>query len=112
MCLCFSLDIVWPVIGLVISRSVPDDDQALAGGVLQTASLVGRAMRLALAAAVQVDVLQQDTGLLLPVTDWPLMYFGGPYLLPLLRAAQWTNIGLAGLALLLVLVFFRKLGRV
>ncbi|KAK8015873.1 major facilitator superfamily transporter [Apiospora marii] len=78
MCLCFSFDIVWPIIGLVIPRSVLDDDQALAGGVLQTVGLVGRGTGLALAAAVQVDVLQPDTGLLLPVTDWPLMCFVGP----------------------------------
>ncbi|KAK8057267.1 hypothetical protein PG996_011204 [Apiospora saccharicola] len=54
MCLCFSPDIVWLIIGLVISRSFHDEDQALAGGVMQAAGLVGRAMGLALAAAVQV----------------------------------------------------------
>ncbi|KAK8022457.1 MFS general substrate transporter [Apiospora rasikravindrae] len=108
MCLCFSVDIVWPIVGLVVSRSVPDEEQALAGGALQTSSLIGRAMGLAVAAAVQVGVLQQQQQQQGP--EQPLL--GDLRLLRSLRAAQWTNVGLALLALLLVLGFFRKLGHV
>ncbi|KAK8076157.1 MFS general substrate transporter [Apiospora phragmitis] len=111
MCLCFSVDVVWPVLGLIVSRSVPDADQALAGGVLQTASLVGRAMGLAVAAAVQVGVLEQQQQNP-PTSSSPPLLLGDPQLLHSLRAAQWTNVGLAVLALLLVLGFFHKLGRV
>ncbi|KAK7937660.1 MFS general substrate transporter [Apiospora aurea] len=107
MCLCFSVDIVWPVVGLVIARSVPDDQQAIAGGALQTANLMGRAVGLAVAAAVQVAVLQQGQG---SEGRGPLV--GDLLLLRSLRAAQWTNVGLAVLALLLVLGFFRKMGHI
>ncbi|KAK7960558.1 hypothetical protein PG988_011772 [Apiospora saccharicola] len=40
--------------GLPVMCLAHDEDQALAGGVMQAAGLVGRAMGLALAAAVQV----------------------------------------------------------
>ncbi|KAK8091837.1 MFS general substrate transporter [Apiospora hydei] len=96
MCLCFSIDIVWPVVGL--------DQQAIAGGALQTSNLVGRAVGLAVAASVQVGVLQQGKG---QGPEGPEGEPQGPllgdlWLLRPLRAAQWTNVGLAVLALLLV----------
>lgn len=101
MCLCLSADVVWPVVALFVSRSVPEEDQSLAGGLLQTANLVGRSLGLVIATAVQSVVHgQYNTGS--PSVKDPLVLAG-------LRAAQWTNAGLAGIALTIALLFFGDL---
>jgi hypothetical protein len=48
MALCCSVEIVWPVIGLLVAEALPPEDQALGGGLLQTANNLGRALGLAM----------------------------------------------------------------
>jgi hypothetical protein len=94
MCLCLSAEVVWPVIGLYIARSVAESDQSLAGALLQAANHLGRGLGIALAASVQVIVSQSSE------VD-PLLHG--------VQAAQWTNFGMAALSLVIVFVFFRGL---
>jgi hypothetical protein len=50
------VDFVWPVIGLMMAEELSSEDQALGGGMLQTASQLGRALGLAIATAIQKGV--------------------------------------------------------
>ncbi|CAN8095703.1 unnamed protein product [Discula destructiva] len=101
MCLCFSADIVWPLIGLFVASNVPEADQSLASGLLQTANQVGRALGLAIATGVQTAVQGAGGGM------------GGDAAAFLrgVRAAQWTNVGFAVVALVVAVRFFKSLGR-
>ncbi|KAF4443571.1 drug resistance [Fusarium albosuccineum] len=100
MCLCMSVEIVWPVFSLLTAKSLPQEDQSLGGGLLQTVNNVGRALGLAVATAVQTAVTgDSDNGKGLEAN------------LKGLRAAQWVNFGLAAAAILVTLTFFRGLGR-
>lgn len=83
MCLCLSVDVFWPVASLFISKQLPQEDQALGSGLLQTANQVGRSLGLAIATGVQTSV---DGS-----TDTQA---GDKDFLLGLRAAQWFNVGL------------------
>ncbi|KAJ3536550.1 hypothetical protein NM208_g6667 [Fusarium decemcellulare] len=100
MCLCMSVEIVWPVFSLLTAKSLPQEDQSLGGGLLQTVNNVGRALGLAVATAVQTAVTgDSDNGK------------GSEANLQGLRAAQWVNFALAAAAILVTLTFFRGLGK-
>ncbi|GJC90179.1 putative MFS-type transporter C1683.03c [Colletotrichum liriopes] len=102
MCLCFSIEIVWPVISLLIAARLPSADQALGSGLLQSSNNVGRALGLAIATAVQTSAqgVEGDGG----------GSAGSPGFLYGVRAAQWTNVGFAAAALGIAVAFFRDLG--
>ncbi|SCO58541.1 related to aminotriazole resistance protein [Fusarium fujikuroi] len=100
MCLCMSVEIVWPVFSLLTAKSLAQEDQSLGGGLLQTVNNVGRALGLAIATAIQTAVagdINNEQG--------SNIYLDG------LRAAQWFNFTLAVTGILLALVFFRGLDR-
>ncbi|CCF42000.1 drug resistance protein [Colletotrichum higginsianum] len=104
MCLCLSIEVVWPVVSLLIAARLSTADQGMGSGLLQSVNNVGRALGLAIATAVQtktqgfdeadVDTFEGSAGFLYGV-----------------RAAQWTNVGLAATALCIAVAFFRDLGR-
>lgn len=102
MCLCCSVEIVWPIASLLVADELPQEEQAVGGGLLQTANNVGRALGLAIATVVQTssDNNASDEG-----------YRGNADYLHGLRAGQWVNFGLAVAALGIAIAFFRKLGR-
>jgi len=93
MVLCMSIEIIWPVVGLQISKRLPQEDQALGAGMLQTVQNVGRALGLAIATAVQTAA-QNRTGQL-----------DG------LRAGQWVSVGFVGLDIVITVVYFRDIGK-
>jgi MFS family permease len=92
MALCCSVEIVWPVISLLVAEALPPEDQALGGGLLQTANNLGRALGLAIATVAQTAIADGQA-------------------LRGLRAAQWTNVGMVGISFAIGLVYFRKLGK-
>lgn len=98
MALCMSIEIIWPVAGLLISKRLPQEDQALGGGMLQTVQNVGRSLGLAIATAVQTGA---EGGSGIPSTEQ----------LRGLRAGQWVNVGLVGFAMVIAVVYFRKMGK-
>lgn len=103
MFLCVSADVVWPVVGLFVSKSLPEADQSLGGAMLQTSNNVGRAIGLAVATAIQTAVQGTHQTELLP---------GGADLLRGVRGGQWTNVGLTLVALMVTMTAFRGLGKV
>ena len=104
MCLCASVEIVWPVISLLIAEELPQEDQALGGGLLQTVNNVGRALGLAIATAVQTST--QGSGGNESGGD-----SGDANFLRGLRAAQGVNVGLGVASVTIALAVFRNLGR-
>ncbi|KAH6712856.1 major facilitator superfamily domain-containing protein [Leptodontidium sp. MPI-SDFR-AT-0119] len=100
-------DTAWPCLTLFTSRSLPQEDQAVGGALINSAGMFGRAIALAIATAVQSstmasarDVNLKDVG---PVKPWD-----GPSLKGL-RAASWVSFGIAVLALILVVLTFRSM---
>lgn len=102
MFLCLSIEVVWPVISLLIAARLPNADQALGSGLLQSSNNVGRAIGLAIATAVQASAqgFEEDGG----------GFAGLSKFLYGVRAAQWTNVGFSAVALGLAFVFFRDIG--
>ncbi|KAK6208856.1 drug resistance protein [Colletotrichum tabaci] len=104
MCLCFSIEIVWPVISLLIAASLPSADQSLGSGLLQSSNNLGRALGLPIATTIQTSAQGPE----MAVSGFP----GSPGFLYGVRAAQWTNFGFAIAAMGIAVAFFRDLGRV
>ncbi|EWZ36424.1 uncharacterized protein FOBCDRAFT_32913 [Fusarium oxysporum Fo47] len=100
MCLCMSVEIVWPVFSLLTAKSLPQEYRSLGGGLLQTVNNVGRALGLAIATAIQT-AMAGDTN----DEQESNVYLDG------LRAAQWFNFALAVAGMLLALIFFRGLDK-
>lgn len=105
MCLCVSADLVWPVVGLFIAQSLPEADQSLGGGLLQTSNQVGRALGLAIATAVQTAVETEGAGG--AAGRGP----GDARLLDGIRAAQWTNVATTILTMFVAVAAFRGIPR-
>ncbi|KAI1455142.1 drug resistance protein [Annulohypoxylon moriforme] len=99
MCLCLSADLVWPVIGLHIARTIPEAHQSLAGALLQAVNQVGRGLGMALGTAVQAICIK------LSADSEKLDLLHG------LQGAQWSNVGLATLSLVISLIYLRDIGR-
>lgn len=104
MCLCLSVEVVWPVVGLLIARELPQEDQALGGGLLQTVNQIGRSLGLAIATAAQTAA--QGGG-----ADGDSEPRGDVSFLKGIRAAQWVNVGLVAVSMVIAVGFFHKLGR-
>lgn len=102
MCMCVSADLVWPVIGLFVAESLPEADQSLGGGLLQTSNQVGRALGLAIATAVQTTVEGGGSVVLAPGDDVLLKGF---------RAGQWTNVAMTVVTGIVAVVAFRGIPR-
>lgn len=100
MCLCCSVEIVWPVVSIYIAGDLPLEDQALGSGLLQTANNVGRALALAIATAAQASVQG----------DIPSV-IGGSSLLRGIQAGQWVNFALAAVSMVIGLGFFHSIGQ-
>ncbi|KAL2141880.1 hypothetical protein VTI28DRAFT_1863 [Corynascus sepedonium] len=104
----FGADTTWPCLMLFTSHSLPPEDQALGGALINAVGQVGRAIGLAVATAIQMSVMAKERGVdveaagSVKVGDWPSLLG--------LRAAEWWNFGLGIGALLVVLVAFRGTG--
>ncbi|ORY58185.1 major facilitator superfamily [Pseudomassariella vexata] len=103
MCLCFSVDIFAPTINLFIVERLPEKDQSLGGGLINTANQLGRAFGLAIATAAQSGVVGSDDG---------LQKQGNDSVLSGLRAAEWVLVASAITTSLVVMGFFRGMAQV
>lgn len=102
----FGADTTWPCLTLFTSKSLPPEDQALGGALINTVGQVGRAIGLAIATAVQTAVMARERDV--PVQDvGSVETWDGPSLAGL-RAGNWSNFGFAVCALLIVLLVFRS----
>ncbi|GAB7358721.1 hypothetical protein MBLNU230_g3950t1 [Neophaeotheca triangularis] len=107
MCLSvFASDTLFPALMLFTALTLPREDQAMGGALVNATGQVGRAVGLAVATAVQVAV---HGG---PGDGGQLDVEGDAKFLDGLRAANWFSVGLSGFGLVLVVVGIRKAGKI
>ena len=100
-------DTTWPCMTLFTSQSLPREDQAMGGALINAVAQVGRSVGLALGTAIQTAVMASARGV--SVSDGGGMKrWDGPSLKGL-RAASWTNFALSMTALVLILAAFRSM---
>ncbi|AEO55081.1 hypothetical protein MYCTH_2298499 [Thermothelomyces thermophilus ATCC 42464] len=104
----FGADTTWPCLVLFTSHSLPPQDQALGGALVNAMGQVGRAIGLAVATAIQTAVMSTERGV--SVEEAGSVQVGDRASLLGLRAAEWWNFGLGISALAVVLVAFRGTG--
>ncbi|KAI1807312.1 drug resistance protein [Daldinia bambusicola] len=101
-------DITWPTLTLFTSKSLPQDDQALGGALINAMGQIGRAVGLAITTAIQTAVMARDRGV--PVEASGKIMPWEPASLAGLRAGIWFNFGLALCCAIVVTVYFRGTG--
>lgn len=98
-------DTAWPCLTLFTSHSLPQEDQAIGGALINSSGMIGRAIALAIATAIQSSVMASDRGVDVknvgPVEAWDAPSLKG------LRAGGWTNFAILIMALGLVVFTFR-----
>ena len=98
----FGADVAWPCLILFTSHSLPPEDQALGGALVNAMGQVGRAIGLAIATAIQTAVMAKERGVRIEdvghVEEWDYPSLAG------IRAANWFNFaqGLGALAVVLL----------
>ncbi|KAK1092920.1 hypothetical protein LTR48_003380 [Friedmanniomyces endolithicus] len=110
MCLCvFGADTLFPTLVLFNAHSLPKEDQALGGAMINAVGQVGRAIGLAIATAIQVAVQEgHERSASLAVTGTKSL--GNPAFRAGLRAADWFSVALGALAFVTVSMAFRGAG--
>ena len=98
------VDTLFPTIALFVSMSLPREDQALGGGLINAVGQIGRAIGLAIATAIEVAVIAQLKDVDVDDVGTAETKVRDPALLSGLRAAQWFSF-VAGIATLAVVVF-------
>ncbi|KAI1415634.1 drug resistance protein [Hypoxylon sp. FL1857] len=101
-------DITWPCLTLFTSKSLPQEDQALGGALINAMGQIGRAIGLAVTTAVQTAVIARDRGV--PVEEAGKILPWEPASLNGLRAGIWFNFALALCCAIVVAVYFRGTG--
>lgn len=101
-------DITWPCLTLFTSKSLPQEDQAIGGGLINASAGVGRAIGLAIDTAIQTAVLARERSVSVEhagkITKWD-----DPSVVSI-RAANWFNFALALFCVSVVCIAFRGTG--
>ncbi|KAI0186848.1 major facilitator superfamily-domain-containing protein [Xylaria flabelliformis] len=101
-------DITWPCLTLFTSKSLPQEDQALGGGLINASAGIGRAIGLAIDTAIQTAVLARERHVSVEyagkITKWDEASVAS------IRAANWFNFALGVLCVGVVCVAFRGTG--
>lgn len=90
---------MWPIIALHIARTIPEAHQSLAGALLQAVNQVSRGLGIAVGTAVQAICSKLSAG-----SDRPDLLRG-------LQGAQWTNVGLVTVSLVVSSMYLRNIGK-
>lgn len=102
MCLSvFGADTVYPCLTLFTVQSLPPENQAIGGGIVNAVGQLGRALMLAIAVAIQTSVEKRQAG-----------RGEAEALLRAYRAVEWFNTGVAIVAISVAVVAFRGAGKV
>jgi Na+/melibiose symporter-like transporter len=101
-------DTTWPSLTLFVSKSVPKEDQALGGALVNAFGQTGRAIGLAITTAVQTVVMARERGVSVQDSG-KIQAWDGPSLSGL-RAANWFNFSLAWVGVAIVALAFRGTG--
>ncbi|KAI1194590.1 major facilitator superfamily-domain-containing protein [Nemania serpens] len=101
-------DITWPCLTLFTSKSLPQEDQALGGGLINASAGVGRAIGLAIDTAIQTAVLARHRGVSVEhagqITTWDEASILS------IRAANWFNFAIGIFCVGVVVIAFRGTG--
>ncbi|KAI0171973.1 drug resistance protein [Hypoxylon sp. FL1284] len=104
----FGADTAWPSLSLFTSKTLPQEDQALGGALINAMGQIGRATGLAITTAIQTAVIARDRGVPVEasgkIMPWEAASLAG------LRAGIWFNFGLGLCCALVVAVYFRGTG--
>ncbi|EKG10349.1 hypothetical protein MPH_12561 [Macrophomina phaseolina MS6] len=103
-------DTVYPCLTLFTAKSLPQEDQALGGALINAVGQIGRAVGLAIATAVETAVIAAEKGVSVDAVGGEDLEVGDAALLEGLRAAEWFTFGLAVAAFALAGVAFRGAG--
>lgn len=103
-------DTVYPCLTLFTAKSLPQEDQALGGALINAVGQIGRAIGLAIATAVETAVIASEKGVPVDAVGGEDLGKGDPALLSGLRAAEWFTFGMAIAAFVLAAVAFRGAG--
>jgi hypothetical protein len=105
----FGADTLFPSLVLFNAQSLPKEDQALGGALINAVGQVGRAIGLAIAIAIQVAVQESHRPTDAAVVSGKSNLYS-PAFLSGLRAAFWFNVALALLGAAVVAFGFRGAG--
>lgn len=113
MCLAvFGVDTLYSSLTLFTAHSLPQEDQALGGALINGVGQVGRAIGLAIGTAVETAVIARKKGTAVSsVGNGKVIKIGDASLLSGLRAAEWLNFSFAITAFTVVLFAFRGAGK-
>ncbi|GJN73306.1 drug resistance protein [Purpureocillium lilacinum] len=103
-----SADTLWPCLTLFTSQTLPREDQAIGGALINAVGQLGRALGLAISTAVQTAVMARARGV--PVKDAGGMEAWEPTTLRGLRAGSYMNFGLGIASLIVVAAAFWNMG--
>ncbi|KAL5390081.1 hypothetical protein DPSP01_002136 [Paraphaeosphaeria sporulosa] len=110
----FGADTLFPTLTLFVAKSLPAEDQALGGGLVNMVGQFGRAFGLAIATALQTGVMAKERGV--DVDQIGRGEVGGgkgdAALKTGIRSVAWFDFGMGLCALGIVVVVFRGAGRV
>lgn len=103
-------DTVYPCLTLFTAKSLPQEDQALGGALINAVGQIGRAIGLAIATAVETAVIAADKGVSVDAVGGEDIEEGSGALLDGLRAAEYFTFALAIAAFLIAGLAFRGAG--
>ncbi|KAK8198189.1 major facilitator superfamily domain-containing protein [Phyllosticta capitalensis] len=103
-------DIIYPCLTLFTAKSLPPEDQALGGALINSVGQVGRAIGLAIATAIQTAVMASASGVGVDDLDAEQNQKDSVPLLRGLKAAEWFNFAMALAAAAVTVVAFRGSG--
>ena len=105
-------DTTYPALTLFTAHSLPKEDQAIGGALINAVGQVGRAIGLAIATAIQVAVQAKLEGKTVEqIGDASNSLHNHAYLQGI-RAAEWLNVAYGVFGFVVVVVCFRKAGKV
>ncbi|KAH7135414.1 drug resistance protein [Dendryphion nanum] len=107
-------DTLFPILTLFTAKSLPAEDQALGGALINAVGQIGRAIGLAIMTAVQTAIMAKklDVGVeTIGGEGWETQP-GDEALKVGLRGASYFNAGIAVVAVVVAMVFFRGAGKV
>ncbi|KAF2744692.1 MFS general substrate transporter [Sporormia fimetaria CBS 119925] len=107
-------DTLYPTLTLFTAKSLPLEDQALGGALINAVGQIGRAVGLAIMTAVQTAVIAEKKGVSVEDVggEGYKLGIGDEALKVGLRSASWFNMGMGVFAVVVVVVFFRGAGKV
>lgn len=110
----FGADTLFPTLTLFVAKSLPPEDQAMGGGLVNMVGQFGRALGLAIATALQTAVMAKERGVDVDQIGRGEgeLRLGDPALKKGIRSVAWFDFGMGMVALVVVMVVFRGAGKV